>query len=193
MRDVKKTIKNKYKDLTFKIDQENKTASLFEVNSQNNHLVIPRTVEHESTDYLITSITGTERNISFISGTDTNIIRVEFAENSAVKKIYKDAFKYSNIEEIHFLSSLKELDGGWCSFVGKRKKITVSGSNNRFIFKDDECLLSKNGPTSAEYDSLETVQKGSQCQFTSPNHITFLTHLISLFQILFPVLFILLN
>ena len=53
---LSETVHNDSKDLTFKIDKTNKTASLFQVSSKIDHLVIPRIIKLESTDYLITSI-----------------------------------------------------------------------------------------------------------------------------------------
>lgn len=48
--------KNYSKDLAFKIGKVNKRASLFKVKKSIDHLIIPKTAEYESTDYLITSI-----------------------------------------------------------------------------------------------------------------------------------------
>lgn len=72
----------------YKINRTTKTASLFKVNSNINQLNIPRTVEHESTEYLITSITGTNRTIKTVT----------FAEDSAVDTVYFGAFTQSQLE-----------------------------------------------------------------------------------------------
>ena len=53
---LNETIKNESPSLAFKIDKANKTASLMNNYNDSEFLVIPRTVKHESTDYLITSI-----------------------------------------------------------------------------------------------------------------------------------------
>ena len=81
----------------FKIDETNQTASLFDVNNGLDELIIPRTVEHESIEYLITSI--------FFAGSSAKTII--FSEDSAVKTFYQNAFP-SKLEEIYFPSSLKE-------------------------------------------------------------------------------------
>ena len=96
---LSKTIKNDSKTLKFKIDQTNQTASLFKVKNKITEVVIPRTVRHESTEYLITSI----------SGACIDIKTIKFVEDSAIETIYDNAFTGSNIEEIYFPSSLKEL------------------------------------------------------------------------------------
>ena len=54
---LSETIENESKDLTFKINKTKKTASLFKINDrQIQQIIVPRTVNHESTEYLITSI-----------------------------------------------------------------------------------------------------------------------------------------
>ena len=96
-------IQNETKDMRFKIDKTSKTASLLEVDDSIRQLVIPQSVQYESTEYLITSVIGTNRSIK----------TVNFAKDSAVKTICYGAFQYSKIEEIYIPSSLKELKGGW--------------------------------------------------------------------------------
>ena len=87
----------------FKIDQTNRTASLFEVDENIEEVIIPRTVEHKSVEYLIKSI----------SGTSLNLKTLKFVNDSAVKTIYENAFQHlSKIEEIHFPDSLIELKEG---------------------------------------------------------------------------------
>ena len=129
-------------DLTFKIDRTTKTASLFQVSSNISQIIIPRTVQHKSIEYLITSITGTNRDIK----------TVKFAEDSAVNAIYFRAFSRSKINEIQFPSSLKELKEGWCNDTSELKKIIISPSNGQFIFIDDKYLLGKTDPNSDEFD-----------------------------------------
>ncbi|KAK8838976.1 hypothetical protein M9Y10_032436 [Tritrichomonas musculus] len=99
-------------DMTFKIDKANKTASLFRVHKNHDQVIIPRTVEHERTDYLITSI----------SGINTSIKIIKFEEDSAMKTFYRNAFQSSQIEEIHFPASLNELEEDWCFGTDKLKK-----------------------------------------------------------------------
>ncbi|KAK8834969.1 hypothetical protein M9Y10_018671 [Tritrichomonas musculus] len=142
---LSETIENESKDFTFKIDRKNQTASLFKVNCDIEEVIVPRTVKYESTDYLITSISGTSENVSII----------KFVKDSKVKTIYRFAFPYdSNIEEIYFPDSLKELKEGWCYNANKLKKIKISQSNDRFIMKEDKYLLGKSDQNKDEFDVL---------------------------------------
>ena len=105
---LSKTIKNSTNTLTFKIDETNQTASLFKVNENIEELIIPRTVKHKSTEYLITSILG----ISY------NIKTIKFSENSAVKTFYGFAFEFSKIKEIYFPANY-EVENAFDSIVCK--------------------------------------------------------------------------
>ncbi|KAK8849998.1 hypothetical protein M9Y10_018592 [Tritrichomonas musculus] len=64
---LSKCVQNEKQELTFKINETTKTASLFKVNTNISQLTIPRTIQYESTEYLITSITGTNRDIKTIN------------------------------------------------------------------------------------------------------------------------------
>ncbi|KAK8875535.1 hypothetical protein M9Y10_005702 [Tritrichomonas musculus] len=141
------TIEDESKEMRFKIDKTNKTASLIKVNSTNEQLTIPRTVIHESTDYLISSI-----NINI----DATIIN--FVEDSAVKVIYNVGM-LSRVKEIYFPSNLKELKEGWRKYTEKLDRIIISPSNDNFIFKDDKYLLGKSDENQEEFDTLIFVRR----------------------------------
>ena len=143
---LNETISNGTKNLLFKIDRKTQTASLFRVNDENTEdIIIPRTVQHDSTEYLVTSVIGTVQE---------NIKSIKFSENSAIETFYGTAFGYSEIEEIYFPASLKELKEGWCSDTDYLKKISVSPMNNHFVFKEDKYLLGKSDSNQDEFDIL---------------------------------------
>ena len=97
------------------------------------NLIVPRTVKHESTDYLITSICGTNDDIETL----------KFVENSTVKTIYPPSIQFLDIKEIHIPASLNEIKEKWCIGTTKLTKITISPLNGQFILKDDKILLGK--------------------------------------------------
>ena len=156
---LSETIVNHTKDLTFKIDRRKKTASLFKINNIA-HVVIPRTFQYESTEYLITSITGT----------DWNIKSIKFLEDSAVNTIFYRSFSYSKIEEIYFPTSLRELREGWCAGTNKLTKIIISPLNDQFTFNEDKYLLGKTDPTREEFDKLLFVRRDIK-KFSIPSYI----------------------
>ena len=131
---LSKTIHNNYQKLQLKIDETNRTASLFNVYKDIEEVIIPRTVEHNSVEYLITSISGTLFKIKTL----------KFVEDSAVKTFYGFMFPVSSkIKEIYFPASLVELKDGWCSFTKKLTKIIISPKNDQFILKEDKYLIGK--------------------------------------------------
>ena len=137
---LSETIEDESNELDFKINKANKTASLFQINDLSiNHITIPRTFQHESEEYLITSICWTVHNFLEYSCIKT----IEFDENSAVSTIYPFSFSYLDVEEIYFPDCLKELKDGWCCHTDKLKKVIIPSSNNQFLFKDDKYLISK--------------------------------------------------
>ncbi|KAK8865144.1 hypothetical protein M9Y10_010678 [Tritrichomonas musculus] len=141
---LSETIQDDSKDLTFKIDKTNQTASLFKVKVDVKHVIIPRSIKHDSVDYLVTSITGT----------DFYVKSIKFLDDSAVKRIYRGALSGMYIEELCFPASLKELKEGWCSFTNSLTKITVSPLNGQFLFNENKCLFGKSDPNKDEFDVL---------------------------------------
>ena len=119
---LSETIENESNDMKFKINKTNKTASLFKINNkQIEHLIVPRTVKHESDEYLVTSICwlGEEEE------SPSKIKTIKFEENSSVNTIYQVAFAFSNVEEIYFPNSLIRLDSFWCVCLNNLKKIII--------------------------------------------------------------------
>ena len=98
----------------------------------------------KSIKYLITSITGTNRDIK----------TVKFAEDSAVNAIYFRAFSRSKINEIQFPASLKELKEGWCESTPNLTKIEVSPDNPFFSAYDDKLIIRKSSIEEENYDIL---------------------------------------
>ena len=119
-----KTIKNESLDLSFKIDETSQTASLFNSNENVSELNIPRTVQHENTEYLITSISGINAN------TKRNIERINFTEDSAIKTIYNYAFSNSNIEEILIPSKVSKICEGAFSCCLYLAKVEIPPNSN---------------------------------------------------------------
>ena len=161
---LNETIEDSTNTFIFKIDKTNQTASLFRIERKVEEVNIPRIVEHESTEYFITSIIGTCRNIKTI----------KFCKDSAVKTFYKNAFSKSKIEEIYFPDSLKELKERWCHGTGILKRIIISPSNGQFEIKDDKYLICKNESNNDENDKLLFVRRDIE-EFSIPSNITIIS------------------
>ncbi|KAK8897924.1 hypothetical protein M9Y10_000157 [Tritrichomonas musculus] len=171
---LSETITNESNLLSFKIDKTNRNASLFKVNNKSKQIIIPQTVKHDSTEYLITSITSIRNSIQIL----------KFIKNSEVEKIYKNAFNDSHIKEIHFPSSLKELEDGWCKGTRILKKKIISPSNGQFIFKEDKYLLGKSDQNNSEFDiplfacrNITEISIPSNVKIISPFAFEYTIHL----------------
>ena len=160
---LSETIENDSNSMVFKIDETNKTASLFKVNQKLDHIIVPKTVKHKLNAYLVTSISNL--GYQFYS----NIKTIEFEEDSSVNTIYGCSFSRSNIEEIHFPKSLIDLKKGWCSDTEKLTKIIISPSNDQFLFKEDKYLYGKNDPKKDEFDTLLFVRRDIEEISIRPN------------------------
>lgn len=104
---ISETIEDDSKTLKFKIDRTNKTASLFQVDDEIKDLYVPRSIEHESTEYVNTSICRI----------GSPIVTIEFSEDSEVKIIYRTAISFYEIKEIHLPKSLQEIKKGFCYYT----------------------------------------------------------------------------
>ncbi|KAK8852946.1 hypothetical protein M9Y10_017942 [Tritrichomonas musculus] len=145
------TIEDDSKGLTFKIDKINKTASLIEIDRKLDDVIIPRTINHELNEFLVTSICILKYHDDDFGSQNKTI---KFEEDSAVRTIYRSPFLCSRVEEIYFPESLIELKEGWCDGAKFLKKIIISPSNGQFVFKDDKYLLGKSDSKSDVFDIL---------------------------------------
>ena len=151
-----KKIINDTKDMEFRIDEPNKTASLIKVSQNLENVIVPRNVKYKLNNYLVTSISS----LGFsISNSNSNIKTIKFEDDSAVRTFYKSAFAFSKVEEIHFPNSLTDLKEGWCCATSKLKRIIILESNDRFIYKDDKYLLGKSDNKSDDFDILLFVRR----------------------------------
>ena len=148
---LSETIENETKELSFKINKTNQTASLFDSNPEIKDIIVPRTVKHESVDYLITSISCINHHTKTL----------KFVEDSAVKIFYGHISRYSfpEIKEICFPSSLEELKEEWCCDINRLTKILISPSNGQFLCNDNKYLFGKSDKNSNEFDTLLFVSR----------------------------------
>lgn len=65
-----------------------------------------------------------------------------------------EAFHHSNIEIISFLTSLPELQEGWCIQTQKLVKINIMQNNNNYVIYDNKFVLGKSSPEKEKYDVL---------------------------------------
>ena len=78
--------------------------------------IIPRSIKHESQEYIVASISKDAFKNS------QNIKSIEFASDSEIQSIEKDALKWSKIESIFIPASVNDIQTGWCNEARGLKK-----------------------------------------------------------------------
>lgn len=136
--------KIKLDDYIYSINTDENTASIIKVPSNQEAITIPRTIQYESIEYIITSISKSALY-------STKVKSVQFTEDSEIKSFEDDSFSDSSIESIMIPSSLVELQKGWCYSTSKLTKITIDPKNPNFKITDDQLLL---GRTSKNFDVI---------------------------------------
>lgn len=133
--------------LVYSINEEEKTASVIRYKSKKKELIIPRSIEHESNEYLITSIS----KYAFDS---SKVKSISFAYNSELRTIEEDAFVGSLITKISIPASVVELKDGWCNKMRKLKFMDVNKGNKRYSSCFFQYIIGKSDIESDDYDTL---------------------------------------
>ena len=121
----------------YSIDEQTKTASVVSNNSPNADIFIPRSITHNSQEYLVTCI----RSESFRNSIQLKSIR--FPPDSELKTIEENAFFNSSIESLTIPSKLTELKDGWSQLTINLDRITVSQDNPCFTLFEEKFILGK--------------------------------------------------
>ena len=137
-------------NIIYSINYEDNTASIIELHPTMYEIIIPRSINYESTEYTITSIL--EKSIQ-----SPNIKSIQFPLDSELQTIEKNAFYYSKIERFTIPSSLTDLKEGWCDCVSYLNQVNVSPNNPRYKKYDDKMIIGKHNEQDAEYTDLKTM------------------------------------
>ena len=140
--------KVKEDNLTFALNEKEKTASLYHNNKTNENITIPTTIISDSKKYLVTEVlkNGFGRNRKLKS--------IEFHENSQLHTFKSHSFYYSKIEHLMIPASVTKLEKGWCSNAEKLSSVSIMKGNKNFIVYDNKYILGKSDTKSDIYDEL---------------------------------------
>lgn len=125
-------------ELHFKLDQENHTASLTTSPDVYGDIFIPRSINYQSTDYLITSISKDAFTNPF-----NEIKSIDFPKNSAFRTFEKGSLSASFVHCLTIPASVDELQDGWCKGASNLTKIKLSPKNNNFKLINDKILANQ--------------------------------------------------
>ena len=102
------------------INEDGKTVSLVKWVDYDQIQIIPRSINYQSKEYIITNIL--EKAFYLNQG----IKSVEFSEDSELVSISNHLFYSSSIKSLFIPASLEEFEDGWCNDVEKLSKVTIS-------------------------------------------------------------------
>lgn len=130
----------------FELDDTDFTAKTIQSPRANGSILIPRSVKHRNQQYIVKTLGEN----SFRD--NKNITSIEFADDSELLTIEKEAFFGSSLEKLTIPASVKEFQEGWCSFTPKLTKVEVSPDNPNFTSIDNEIIIGKSNENSSDFD-----------------------------------------
>lgn len=156
---IKKLEQNR---LIYAINEANKTAELIDNNEASGDVFIPRSINYQGNQYIVTAIKANSFKYS------TSLRSIIFPVDSEVRSIGKNAFFYAPIEKLNFPASLCELEDGWCNGTENLKKIQVMPNNRFFMNIDNRIIVGKSDINNDDYDVLYFSTRGTNiCQIPS--------------------------
>ena len=148
----------------YSLNEQEKTASVISNKSQDTDIIIPRSINYNGQEYIITSISEDAfRDL-------TQLKSIQFPPDSEIQKIEQNAFFNSTIESFTIPSKLKELDDGWCNMTTKLNKISVGQDNQYFTIYNDKFILRKSTSNKENFDVLVFCVRDVE-KVTVPNFI----------------------
>ena len=105
--------------ITFEISKEDHTVTIIKSPTAKAALLIPRTLSHQSQEYIITSI----KDRSFKN--NKTIRNIEFSTDSLLYSICNEAFSHSSLESIKIPAKLTEIGYSTFSWCSKLKTIEI--------------------------------------------------------------------
>lgn len=134
--------------LIYLFNEKNLTAEITSSLDISGDIIIPRSINNNSQEYLITSIQKNALN-------NCHTLRsISFPENSAVNTISYGAFYLSSITYLHIPASVEELEEGWCMDTGNLIHISISPNNRRYRIFNNKFIIGKSTQSIDEYDVL---------------------------------------
>ena len=152
-------------ELIFSLNEEDKTASIIGCKYPEKEICIPRSINHESQEFVIKSIKeGAFRNSRFES--------LCFSPDSELQVIEKSAFASSSLKNLFIPSTVNELKEGWCRRTFNLVNVTVDERNPYFKNSEEnsKLILGKSDTKSDNFDVIVFASRGIE-DITIPSNI----------------------
>ena len=136
-------------EIVYLLNKEKCTSCIFGYKFPRGDVFIPRSIRYENNDYLVTSILpGAFKQASDIKS-------IQFAKNSELQKIGKEAFSNSSVMMLSIPSCVREFEHGWCSWASLLKYVQVFKNGDENIKNyGNEFVLGKSNLENNFYDVL---------------------------------------
>ncbi|KAK8898234.1 hypothetical protein M9Y10_000512 [Tritrichomonas musculus] len=162
-------IKVEYENLIYLINKEEKTSEIIGFYSEIRNILIPRSINYQSQEYIVTAICGDAFENS------DEMQSIQFAPDSGLRTIKNNAFACSSFESIEIPSSVIELEEEWCNELMNVTKISVHPNNQRYSSIDDNYIIGKSSKDKENFDvfvfsvrNVETVTIPSFIEIIGP-------------------------
>lgn len=148
--------KIKQDDITYLLNEEEKTAGVFKYVRKGYHKVyIPRSIHHESKEYVIISIL--KEAFQF-----TDVESIQFSNDSEIRTFERGCFFFASFESLQIPSTVIDLKEGWCDGIRKPSNITISLDNPRYKMYDNSFIIGKSTMEQDDYDVLVLCVKNKK-------------------------------
>ena len=137
-------------ELSFELDNTNLTAVIVNSSEASGDIFIPRSVNYQSQDYIITKIG--EKAFS----NSAHLKSINFPKDSELRSISKNAFYSSNISTLYIPPKFELFEEDWCSNTINLETIYISDENPNFKYSDEsnQIIIGKSNPSNSTFDLL---------------------------------------
>lgn len=163
-------ILKKYRNLVFELNPSDLTAKVIRSPAASGIIMIPRSIFHESQEFIVKSIGKKSFKGSF------TINSIDFPEDSEVKIIEEQAFFCNELTTINLPSSIEFLEDNWCQSTFHIINISISPYNKNFKYLNEEnkVIIGKSNLSSNDFDVLVFASRDIS-QIRIPSYIKYIS------------------
>ena len=133
--------------LIFELNDD-KTASIAGHDSLHSDLIIPRSIQYNEQEFIVTRIKKDSFNHIY------DLTSIQFPLDSEVQIIEEKSFYDCHVKKILLPPSITKLCDGWIHSDSGVKKVKMISNNQYYKNYDKDFIIGKSDPTSDEYDVL---------------------------------------
>lgn len=134
-------------NIIYMLNYVEQTAEVYGISVQQYEIIIPRSIIHNSTEYIVKHIyRGAFRYAKTKS--------VQLPPDSEIQTIENETFQYSSIESFTIPPSLTDLSKRWAYLASNLKNVKVLPNNPRYKSYSDKIIIGKKSLEDENFDVL---------------------------------------